>query len=716
MAASLKVNASAQSAAVATASSTTVSVTTATTTAPAVGDLVVAIAFDAIATGNNSAPTIAGTTGGGTWTVAGQMIGQPSCTVATKTLTAAGQVTVTATTPQTGALYLYVFVGTGGYLSIDDVEFGFENVGNTTGASRATSAIALAPASAINGASTTYPQQEISAGCTWSDGAAVPTTYSTPTGGTLASATPTSPGTSKTISRAFTYVTATVPSTGTARSSTISRAVYSLNVQFGISQARTFAAIQDDFSSGTIDATRWPTRNSVSYNATYGCAQVQANQSGGNPVYAAMRSPYNNTLLGSSMYCRIPHFPDAVGDTVNAQIWCKVDDSAGGAAVNRVGFEYVGATNQLVFRGQTANYAPIGTDVSITYSAQHRWLYLMLTQSAGLSWYTSPDMSNWNLQRNIPYAQVPAFLKGANTLAASFEAFRTTGANDYMLVNSVNVTPQFATTPVWMISTTPTGKATWTADLTKTDAVAAGYQNMNWNIEPSGIVPFPPPVVPAPYGRAGNAVQLRLPDAGKRNELQPNGVDYQDGDSFWEGLAFCLGPETDLQATAGSGYQVIWQLRPENDTGSPPASLEVRNGNLLLTGGYNRPDPTGVTGQGGTYSYSQTLLTGLQKQTWYHVILFVGVWSAYNSGRIDVWVNGASVLSNFVPPPGTNYPQPSGQTPTGSYLKCGIYHDIANRGMTNYIADHKVGTSYNAVNPAQPITGYGGLEVLGSGR
>jgi hypothetical protein len=391
-------------------------------------------------------------------------------------------------------------------------------------------------------------------------------------------------------------------------------------------------------------------------------------------------------------------------------------DSTPAATVARIGFEYVGATNTLVFRGQQgASYTAIGTDVSVTFTQQHQWLWISFDATAGITWYTSADLSAWTTQRNLPAAQVPSWCS-ENDLQISIEATRSSGANDQLLVDSINIMPGSVTPPLFLISTAATGSTSWTADLNQPDAVTAGYQNMNWNIEPSGIVTFPPPVVPAPYGRAGRAVQTRLPDAGKRNELQPDGINYQDGDSLWEGFAFCLGPETDRQATAGSGYQVIWQLRPNNDTGSPPAALEVRNGNLLLTGGYNRPDPTGVTAQGGTYSYSQTLLTGIATQTWYHVILFVGLWSVYNSGRIDVWVNDASVLSNFIPPPGTNYPQPAGQTPTGSYLKCGIYHDIANRGMTNYIADHKVGSSYNAVNPAQPTVKYGGLEILGSGR
>ena len=315
------------------------------------------------------------------------------------------------------------------------------------------------------------------------------------------------------------------------------------------------------------------------------------------------------------------------------------------------------------------------------------------------------------MRRTITFATVlttmPWIIRG--DLLQSFEGFgNAAGVSSAFVLDNVNAAPPVE--PTWAPLMTG-GSELWSADMSQADAVAAGYNDASWNrqigsgtVDPV-LVPWPPPTAPAPFGAPGRALPLRLPDGYRRYEVEPNAATFVDGDERFIGFLLYIEGDTDEQAAAGSGYQVVWQLRPDDSTGSPPVSIEVLGGALKLTGGYNRPDPAGGAPLGSSVAYSQTLLTPVRKGKWYSIVMYLGVWSKLNSGRVDVWIDGVAVLTNFRPPPGTNF----GTVEEYGYAKNGLYHDAANRGATVWFAAHRHGTSYAAVDPAAAITSPGDL-------
>lgn len=455
------------------------------------------------------------------------------------------------------------------------------------------------------------------------------------------------------------------------------------------------------------NTTRFPTQNGFSIDATYGCGALSASQVNGNPNYSALRSAAIYTFQGSWVVLHVPLMPQAPGEQVNFQFWITVDPGTG---VNRIGFEYVAQANRLDFLGQTTGYASIGTTQSVLYSRAHQWLRLAMSGTT-IIWQTSPDGFSWVTQRTLTGA--PTWTT-QNNLMISIECFRFTGNNTTALFDNLNLPATVAGTPRWIISTQSAGVVVWAAVETAADVVTADYQNADYNRQSaagngasSGLT-WPVPIVPAPWGRSGaRAALVRLPDNSRRNEIMPDVDEWGDGEMWWEGFSFALGADVDLNAT---GYQVIWQSRPDDDRGSPPCAIEVFKGAIKVTGGYNRPTaayPTAPT-SGGTYSYETTILANPQKQRWYNVVLCYGVWSAVNSGCFAVNIDGAWVHNANPVLPGTNYPWNGSKT----YAKCGLYHDAANRGATIYISDHRIGTGFAAVDPSRPIISYGGMEYL----
>lgn len=261
--------------------------------------------------------------------------------------------------------------------------------------------------------------------------------------------------------------------------------------------------------------------------------------------------------------------------------------------------------------------------------------------------------------------------------------------------------------PTWAPAMTG-GTVTWSADMTQADSVAAGYTDDSWQRQtasgPMGdtTVEFPVPTLPAPFGRPGRAMRIRVPDGYKRHEVVPDTPALVDGDSVFIGFSFLLEPDVDTVATAGNYFQSIWQLRPDDSTGSPPVGLEVIEEAIELSGGYGRPNPAG-----GTFTneqqYRVRIFENPSKGRWINVVMFLGVWSELNSGRVDVWIDGVQVVTNYRPKPGTNFGTLAGT----SYPKNGVYHDGANPGATVWFADHKHGTSYAAVDPTRTIAAYG---------
>lgn len=272
--------------------------------------------------------------------------------------------------------------------------------------------------------------------------------------------------------------------------------------------------------------------------------------------------------------------------------------------------------------------------------------------------------------------------------------------------NTAASTPQ---EPEWLADASTVGATSWAANYAAADAVAAGYRNtvdgqgVPWNVEPSTLA-WPPPIEAAPFGRPGRALPLRLRDASKRYEVEPGGT-LTAGSWLWIGFSFCVDGDLDRWAT---DYQTVWQIRPNDPTGSPPVSLEIfRDGGLHVSGGWNRPDAAGVA-QGSTYQY-RTRLADIEPRRWYDLVAFLGVWQEPNAGRFDVWLDGAPVLANHRPKAGTTFPTQG----TAAYLKNGLYHNVANRGGTVWTANHRHGSGYGAVDPKATIAEYRAPEPLG---
>jgi hypothetical protein len=530
-----------------------------------------------------------------------------------------------------------------------------------------------------------------------------------------------------------TYVTAAMY--GVYLTSAATRAAFTVSASGGAAAVRTAATIvvngapdptpqnptapklttlKDRFE--TLSATLWPTRTnsggaSPTHDAKRRALSIPATMVGGNPNYAAGRSAEAYSFWSAStLLFRVVRVPE--GGTANAQAWVKQPDAQG---VGRVGFEWrvTPEGTFLDFIGQLAGYAPLGTTVTVPYNEHvHRWLAIEVTSAGHLVWYSSPNGLDFVVQRSLAAAEVPAWLTSRNDLAASFEAFRSAGTSSgfvyEFIVDDVNMNPEPAPTFTPVLTG---GTTTFAANFAAADAVAAGYKNDSWQRQTAtggmgqvdnALLPWPPPIVDAPFGRSGRALPLRLPDAHRRYEVMPP-TQYADGELWYVGFSFLFEADLDRVAEAGNFYQIVWQLHHAPDSGSPPIGFEVRSRRLCLAGGYGRPEPSTGLSAGGTYQWEHRINSYGEPEPnrWIDVVMGIGMWSAPNSGRIDVWLDGVQHVTNLVPASGTNIPG-AGDL---AYPKHGIYHDGGNRGGTVWFANYREGTSYAAVAPPSGVVG-----------
>ena len=671
---------------------------------PAEGDVLVLFAWNAYGSVTGT-PTV-----DNSWSVVASTGGtQPQGITAIKAVTPA-MVGVQATTvvgsPVAGTATILhgflVLVGGGASITPDDVAYAYDGYATAAGTRRQSTSL-TAPSLTATATSIDY-ELMLTSHCTYYGGSNAGLTMTAPPDASSFFG----PAINNyTMSRVARIANITADGATGTRTATANIATYNGSVSILLRApaptptAPKISTIADRFA--TLDTTRWPTRNYASLNTQYGAAAIEARYSGG-PVYAALRSAETYTMAGGSTFSfRVRLMPEG---NANAQAWVKQPDAAG---VGRVGFEYRAAAGQLDLIGQGAGYASIGTTVSITYNKPlHRYLLLELTAAGVLTWYTSPDSVNWTSQRSMPAGQAPTFLT-RNDLSLSFEGFRNAaGTNDAFIIDDVNLSAPAE--PTWAPAMTG-GTTLWAADFTQTNSILAGYKDDRWQRQTAtgamGVVddtllPYPVPILPAPFGRSGRALRVRLPDAHRRNEVVPDVPEWTDGMSSFVGFALFIEADTDTIADAGNFYQSVWQLRPDDSAGSPTVSVEVIEGNLELTGGSGRPDPYGGASYPWQKAYRQTLMAGVPKGVWLHIVLFIGMWSLLDSGRVDAWVNGTQVLTNFRPPGGTNFGT-EGET---AYPKNGLYHDGGNRGATVWFASHRHGTSYAAVDPAATILEY----------
>jgi hypothetical protein len=324
-------------------------------------------------------------------------------------------------------------------------------------------------------------------------------------------------------------------------------------------------------------------------------------------------------------------------------------------------------------------------------------------------WYTSPDGVTWTVQRSIAAAEVPAWLTTRQDLAASFEGFRTAGTssgNVYVfIIDDVNLGPEAP--PNFVLPLTG-GTTIFAPNWNAADNVAAGYTNNpdQRQSRTSGMgdttVPYPVPITDAPFGRSGRAMPFRIPDDYRRLEITPP-TEYADGEVWFAGFSFLIEADMDRVAQIGGYYQILWQLHHAPDSGSPPIGLEVRDNRIIIAGGANRKEPSTGLSAGTNYRYEKYVSTygNVEPYRWIDVVMGIGMWSAPNSGRFDLWLDGVQHLENYVPRCGTNIPGDGDL----AYPKHGIYHSGENRGCTVWFANYREGTSYAAVAPPTGLVG-----------
>lgn len=202
----------------------------------------------------------------------------------------------------------------------------------------------------------------------------------------------------------------------------------------GVVSSAPLSTLVDTFTTAPIGS-QWTVNGA---GVQDGQLYVNATQNAGVPVFSSARSAAGYTFTGSSLMFELKAVPGIAGNTVNAQAW--VMDPTPADTVDRIGFEYVGATNTLDCLGQTgATYTPIGTTTSLTYDpVAHRWLRIAHSGTA-ITWQTSPDGLTWTTRRTLSTG-IPTWTT-KTTLIASFEASRTTGTNDTLRIDNVNTTP-----------------------------------------------------------------------------------------------------------------------------------------------------------------------------------------------------------------------------------------------------------------------------------
>lgn len=441
------------------------------------------------------------------------------------------------------------------------------------------------------------------------------------------------------------------------------------------------SARQATFDSGTIPAA-FPT----SYGTTVvgGRLRISATNAGtGAVTYSGLKTAADGagTDHFDDFYFQATQVTGSgAGASAPSMSWIV---SASQPAGTRIGWEYDPNAGTLNAKSQVG-YNDAAA-VALTYSATtHAW-WRVRNDGTNVTWQTSADGTTWTTRRTMA---TPAWANGAD-IQASLEAYRSTGVTDFFEVDNVNTPPAPATTGL-----------TFTLDMTQANAVAAGAQDTPWNRETATSgggdtsVPWPPVIQAAPTAMGGGrAVKFTVPAAYKRYEMVPNAArEMQAGDTLYFGGAVYL--DTDGISVNATNFQVVWQWRQDDNTGSPSAAIEIIGGAIKLTGGYGID-----TVNPARLQYSQTLLTGAVTGHRYNIVARITNFATTEStSKIDIWIDGVQRLTNFTIPPATIIGG-------GNYWKQGVYHDPANPGGTVWHAAVKIGGSYAAVDPTPVVSG-----------
>jgi hypothetical protein len=154
----------------------------------------------------------------------------------------------------------------------------------------------------------------------------------------------------------------------------------------------------------------------------------------------------------------------------------------------------------------------------------------------------------------------------------------------------------------------------------------------------------------------GDVTRFAVTGPHQRSELEPAVPEMREGDEYWFAFSVRL---DDRFPAGGSSRQVITQWKNDSP-GTAPVDLRVRDGRLVLHGGYGHPS--------GPRTFDRELGPA-PVERWSHVVVRIRFSADPDRGSVSVWQDGDQEVHAFHPPGGTLYP---GQS---SYLKTGLSRD-----------------------------------------
>jgi hypothetical protein len=202
----------------------------------------------------------------------------------------------------------------------------------------------------------------------------------------------------------------------------------------------------------------------------------------------------------------------------------------------------------------------------------------------------------------------------------------------------------------------------------------------------------PPPVVDArawrlPGGRQGYALAAYLPGGASRTMVEPNVPNFAEGIETWFGFSFMLSRNFPVTENY---WHILAEWRPNTD--SPPLLLQVRNGQLRLSGGAGHPDLA-------LRREWVIDLAEVKTSTWYDLQARVLFSRFATVGSVDVHLDGVPRLEGYKPRTGTLYPSAAGATTSASsYLRYGLYRDpVCKREATVWHMGWAIGPTQGSV-------------------
>ncbi len=217
---------------------------------------------------------------------------------------------------------------------------------------------------------------------------------------------------------------------------------------------------------------------------------------------------------------------------------------------------------------------------------------------------------------------------------------------------------------------------TWNSDFT--GSAFGNFDDTPWN----NVGASAPVIVSSPVTAGAKAARFTMPAGGTRTEIVPTTAELTEGQDRWFRFSFYLPAGFPTQV---SSWQVLTQWKNDGE-GSPPLEITAGNGNLKLEGGYGYP--------GTPKTFAQVIgpaTTGKRTDLIIHVVFSRDP----SRGSVDVYRNGAQVITGYKPAGGTLYPTTAASTSTvSSYWKMGIYRDSAITPPATYtIESAKVGNT-----------------------